>query len=272
MALLDRPDFAFRSSDGQRLSTCTTWPVRKWPRNQTLSTLSTALQNTNEDSESTEGRSLRGPESGRNRGHISLFRGDNQQTGRKKFLRVTLGCLCLLHLINMASAIASSASRALVSPANAAVVQRQNASKQFCMPIACRPSSIAESRPAGVRCQASSEQTEAVHLGRREALIAGLAGLAVVGAVAPPEAHADQLEEYKEDTKSIIGQIRTALDLDKKDPAKPDAVNSLLENSTGKNVISTLHNVVFAPTYGFAWPYVYIAPIEASCLKATLPI
>lgn len=100
------------------------------------------------------------------------------------------------------------------------------------MPIACRPSSIADSRLAGVRCQASSEQNEAVHLGRREALIAGLAGLAVVGAVAPPEAHADQLEEYKEDTKSIIGQIRTALDLDKKDPAKPDAVNSLLENST----------------------------------------
>eukprot|EP00243_Klebsormidium_subtile_P003319 TRINITY_DN16675_c0_g1_i1.p1 TRINITY_DN16675_c0_g1~~TRINITY_DN16675_c0_g1_i1.p1 ORF type:complete len:197 (-),score=28.32 TRINITY_DN16675_c0_g1_i1:252-842(-) len=132
----------------------------------------------------------------------------------------------------MASAIASSASRALVSPASAAVVQRQSASKQFCMPIACRPSSIADSRPAGVRCQASSEQNEAVHLGRREALIAGLAGLAAVGAVAPPEAHADQLEEYKEDTKSIIGQIRTALDLDKKDPAKPDAVNSLLENST----------------------------------------
>jgi hypothetical protein len=102
------------------------------------------------------------------------------------------------------------------------------------MPIACRPSHGVESRANAVRCRSSSEHAEAIHVGRREALLAGLAGLAVVGAVAPPEARADQLEEYKEDTKSIISQIRKALDLDKKDPAKPDAVNSLLESGTGE--------------------------------------
>jgi hypothetical protein len=134
----------------------------------------------------------------------------------------------------MASAIASTASRALVSPTGVATLQRSSVSKQLCMPIACRPSHGVESRANAVRCRSSSEQAEAIHVGRREALLAGLAGLAVVGAVAPPEARADQLEEYKEDTKSIISQIRKALDLDKKDPAKPDAVNALLESGTGE--------------------------------------
>eukprot|EP00897_Mesotaenium_endlicherianum_P005035 jgi/Mesen1/455/ME000101S10685 len=116
--------------------------------------------------------------------------------------------------------VAATAGLCLAAPSCLQSIQRQSVSSQFqAQPsVTCR-------RTAVISCaQPNSEDVPAV--GRREIALSGL-GAALFAVVAPEAARADFIEDYKNETTTVIEQVRNTISLDKNDPSKGQAVDSL---------------------------------------------
>lgn len=106
---------------------------------------------------------------------------------------------------------------------------KQAAGSLLSSPASSGPSKLGYSRiVAAVSTSECETGPNEITYSRREV---ALRGAAAYLALASPALAEEVIEEYKRETQAVIDQVRGTLSLDKNDPSKPDAVQSLKKAS-----------------------------------------